>query len=99
MTTRICAIYWIIIAICVKVKTSEGFRVKVLYVVCVDKSSGFGVVVAAIQIVKTGFGIVVIATVTEGVNITYKACVGVDVTACILNRDYSSPGIVNIFCN
>ena len=70
MTTGICVIHRIVIAIAIQVQTVDGFGVQVGSIIGRNESAPFGGVIPGVAIVQAGIVIVVIATVTDGI------CVG-----------------------
>ena len=66
------ACYGVIIAVCEEVQTVNVVPGVFQHIgrVRVDESAGFGIVVTAVQVVESGFNIVVVATVTNRVKVT-----------------------------
>ena len=58
----------IIPAICIQVKAVACFRFEIVQAIRRDKSARFGIVVAAVQVVKPDGSIVIIPAVAEGVS-------------------------------
>ena len=65
-------------------------------IVRIDKPFDFGVIIAGIEIVPACFFIVVIATVTDGVDVTNKGRGRVGVAVGIRHRQHLAPGVVGI---
>ena len=86
----------IVSAIGIEVQAIDGIGVKVTDVVNRDESSDFGVVVTALQVVQLGFGIVVIATVAEGIQVADVVGVGNLGSAGIENFTIA-PCVITIF--
>ena len=86
----------IVSAIGIKVQAIDGVWVKVADVVNRDESSDFGVVVTALQKIEIRLGIVVIATVPEGIQVADVVGVGNLGSACIENLTIA-PRIIAIF--
>ena len=63
------AIYRIIPAISIKIESVIVCRIKVFEAIRRDKSADFGIVVAAVQVVESGFRIVVVPAIAERVDI------------------------------
>ena len=79
---------WIIPTICKHIVTDEilpggGVRIRV------DKAANLGVVIAGLQVIEATFGVVVITTVTQGVDTYQRAGCGEDFAV----------GIVDVGCN
>ena len=55
----------VITTVCIEVKTVDGFGIKVFYGIGIEETSGFGVVEAGLQVVKTCGGIEIVAAVAE----------------------------------
>ena len=72
MSIRIHVHHGIIAAVCKQVKPVDISRLDIAYVVRVDKPANGRVIVAAVQVVKTGFGIVVIPAVAERIELCYR---------------------------
>lgn len=68
----ISACYGVIVAVCEEVQTVDVVPGVFQHIgrVCVDESAGFGIVVTSVQIVESGFNIVVVVTVTNRVKVT-----------------------------
>ena len=64
----------------------------------IDKAAGIGIIVAGVEVVQTGFGIVVIAAIPEGVEVGDVGSVGAGdkVSAAILYSKDMPPRIVEI---
>ena len=71
------------------------FRVEEGYVILRDKASRFGVVVSGTKVVKPCFGIVVIATVTNGVDMTDVGGI-CNLVATAVQYFMIAPSVVNI---
>ena len=67
MSTRICVIYRIIIAVRIKIKSIRGIRIEVGGIIRRDKSAPSGVIVTRVQEVKPRFRIEVVASVANGI--------------------------------
>ena len=61
----------IVSAICKQVKPVDIGRLDIAYVVGVDESAYRRVIVTAVQVVKAGFGIVIIPAVAERIELCY----------------------------
>ena len=59
----------IVQTISIQVKAVACFRFKIVQAIRRDKSSDFGIVIAAVQVVESGFRIVVVPAVAERVDI------------------------------
>ena len=70
MSTGICIIDRIVIAIAIQIQAVGGFGIQVGGIIGADESAPFGGVIPGVAVVQTRIVIVVIATVTDGV------CVG-----------------------
>ena len=66
--------YRVVEAVGVEVEAVDCFGIKVAYVVGVDETSRFGVVVSGLQVVQLHVFVEVVATVTEGVEDTCITC-------------------------
>ena len=66
------------------------------YIIGINKPSGVGIVIAGLEIVQAGFGIVVIAAITEGVDDGDIGGAGDDRTAGIGDLEHHAPGVVGI---
>ncbi len=86
-------VHWIVSAVCKEVKSAYCFRIKVIYAVCVYETACFGVVISCLKIIKLCLGVVVIAAVTERVNIAY---IGRSIIRYLKNL---TPGVVDVRCN
>ena len=69
MSTRVCIIHWIIIAIAIEIQSIDGFGVDIDGIIRGDESSPLGVIVAGVQVIQPGLPVVVIATVADGVGL------------------------------
>ena len=69
MTTGICVIHRIVIAIAIQVQTVDGFGVQVGSIIGRNESAPFGGVVPGVAVIQAGIVIVVITTVTDGVGV------------------------------
>ena len=67
MTTGICKIDGIIIAIAIQVQAIDGFGVQVGGIVGADETAPLGGVIPGVAVVQAGVVIVVIAAVTDGI--------------------------------
>ena len=56
----------------------------------IDKSTGIGVIIAGLQVVQAGFGIIVVAAVAEGIDQGDQGCVG---------NGTGTPGVVAVATN
>lgn len=74
MTGRIITHNRIVIAICKEVETTNGFGIEVFDSVCAYESANLGIVIASLKIIQTGFGIVIVASVAEGVDVGNRVC-------------------------
>lgn len=70
----------------------------IYYFICIDKSTSIGIIIAGVEVVKTGFGVVVIAAIPEGVEVGDVGSVraGDKVPGAILYVKDVSPRIVEI---
>ena len=59
----------IIPAICIKIESVIVCRIKVFEAIWRDKSADFGIIIAAVQVIESGFRIVVVPAVAERVDI------------------------------
>ena len=91
MTAWITIVNGIIIAIAVQVQTVDGFGVQVCGIVGRDEPSPLGGVIPGITAIQAGVGIVVIATVTNGVGI------GDNGIGSLAGNCAITPGIIQIF--
>ena len=73
MTTGICVIHRIVIAIAIQVQTVDGFGVQVGSIIGRNESAPFGGVVPGVAVIQAGIVIVVITTVTDGVGVGDRA--------------------------
>ena len=71
MPTRITVIHRIVIAIAIQVQTVDGFGVEVGSVVRADEAAPFGAVIPGVAIIQASIFIVVIATTTNRIGLTY----------------------------
>ena len=69
MTTGICVIHRIVIAIAIEVQAVDSLGIEICGIIGRNKSSPFGGVIPGVAIIQTGIVIVVIATVTDGVGV------------------------------
>ena len=69
MSTGICEIDRIVIAIAIQVQAVDGFGVQVGGIVGRDKSAPFGGVIPGVAVIQASVVIVVITAVTDGVGI------------------------------
>ena len=67
----------------------------ILYAVTVEESANFGVVIPCLQEIQACFGIVIVAAVTEGVEVADIVLVGNFITICV-NYLVVAPRIVPI---
>ena len=84
-------IHRIVQAIGIQVKSANIgclFQYRDGRIVGVDESSGLGIVVSAVKVVKTGFSIKVITTITEGVDLCYMGII----TAIFLKVNMQNSG-------
>ena len=75
MTTGICVIHRIVIAIAILVQAIDGFGVEISGVVGGDKAAPFGRIVPGVAVIQAGIIVVVIAAITNRVGIG-NGCVG-----------------------
>ena len=61
----------IIPAVCEEIEAVYFSGLDIAYVICVYESANGRVIVTAVQVVKTGFGIVIIPAVAEGIELCY----------------------------
>ena len=92
MAARIHVHHGIIPTIDIEVKAADGFGIGVFYAIAGDKPTGFGIVIAGLQKVKSGFFVEVVSAVTEGVQV----CKSYVVFACDF-RLMVAPCIVLVF--
>ena len=59
----------------------------------VDESACFGIIVTAIEIIESGFYVIVVRTVTDRVKVTYV------IGSIIIDRKYLTPCIVCVTCH
>ena len=69
MSTRVCKIDRIIVAIAIQVQAVDGVGIEVGGIVRRDESAPFGAVITGVAVVEAGIVIVVIATITNGVGV------------------------------
>ena len=69
MTTGICEIDRIVIAIAIQVQAIDGFGVEVGGIVGADEAAPFGGVVPGVAIIQSGIAVVVIATVPDRIGV------------------------------
>ena len=67
MPTRVGIVDRIVIAIAIQVQTINTIRIKISCIIGRDESPPRGVVIARIEIIQTGFVVVIIASVANGV--------------------------------
>ena len=90
MPIRVNTIRRIIVAVCKHIKSGKALPGAGV-AIRVDKSADFGVVVAGLEIIETRFGVVIVTTITERVNLCEVTCCGNDfavwvvVIGCDLN--------------
>lgn len=84
----------IVITIRKEVKTADGFRVKILNRVCAYESAYLGIIVTGLKIIQTGFGIVIVASVAEGVYVGNGVCAVIAYKYCAF-----TPSIICIRSN
>ena len=63
--------HWIIATVCEEIEAVYFGGLYVAYVVGVYEPAYRRVIVAAVQVVKTGFGIVIIPAIAEGIELCY----------------------------
>ncbi len=68
MSTRVCIVHRIIIAIAIQVQTIDGFGGEVGGIIGRDKSAPFGRVIPGVAVIEAGIVIVVVATATNMVS-------------------------------
>ena len=71
MSTRVCKIDRIIVAIAIQVQAVDGVGIEVGGIVRRDESAPFGAVITGVAVVRAGIFIIVIATTTNRVGLTY----------------------------
>ena len=88
------ACYGVIVAVCEEVQTVNVVLGIFQHIgrVCVDESAGFGIVVTAVQVIESGFYVVVVATVTNRVKVTNV------IGSVIIDRKNLAPCIICIAC-
>ena len=96
MSGRVNVFNRIVQTISVQIKAVDSFGVGVLYGVTVEETADFGVVVAGLQGVKACFGVVVVAAVTERVEVADIVLVCNFIAICV-NNLVVAPCIVVIF--
>ena len=94
MTGRIITHNRIVITIRKEVKTTDGFGIEIFDRVCVNESAYLGIVVTSFEVIQTGFGIVIVASVSEGVYVGNRVC-------AVAARKYCTftPSIIRIRSN
>ena len=90
MSTGICVIDRIIIAIAIQIQTVDGFGIQVGGIVGRDESTPFGAVVSGVAVVEASVVIVVVTTITDGVS------VGNIVAGSLTGDGAVTPGVVQI---
>ena len=81
MPTRVNKVNRIIATITVEVKSIYGFVVKISSVIRGNKSTPFGGIIAGIEVVKVSFLVIVITSVTYGINVSnIRTCTSCDCT-------------------
>lgn len=94
MTFRIRIHNRIVIAIRKEVETANSFGIEIFDRVCVNESANFGIVVTGLEIIQTGFGIVIVASVAEGVYVGNGVCAVIAYKYCAF-----TPSIICIRSN
>lgn len=71
MSTRVCVINRIVIAIAIQVQAVGGFGVQVGGIIGRDKSAPFGGIIPSVAVIEAGVIVVVITAITNGVGLAY----------------------------
>ena len=88
MPIRVDAVHRVIVAVSEHIES--GKAVTSAYItVRIDKSANFGVIITTLEIVEAGFGVVIVATVTQGVDLSH----------CTRGGNYLAVWVVVIGCD
>ena len=74
MSGRVITHNRIVIAVRKEVETADGFGSEIFDSVCAYESAYLGIVVTSFEVIQTGFGIVIVASVAEGVYVGNRVC-------------------------
>ena len=71
MSARVGVVDGVVIAVAILVQTIDGFGVKVIGSIGGDESAPLRAVISCVAVVQTGFFVVVVATIANGVGLRH----------------------------
>ena len=90
MSTGICVIDRIIIAIAIQIQTVDGFGIQVGGIVGGDESTPLRAVVSGVTVVEASVAVVVVTTITDGIGVCHIVAGG------LVGNGAVAPGVVQI---